>query len=634
MNAVTPITPAAGDAADIVVRRMPVASSTWDAETWTVDAVIATSGPTSRVTRYDERGEFVEVLSLENQNWPSRIPLLDSHRRGSVDHVLGSVDTLRVIGGELLGRITLSRHHPTSQRIAADLADGHQFSASVGYLTLESKEQANPSSRRREKIATRIDLLEASLVVLPADRSAGTRNLQMTATPAPVTQPVTPPASAPVVTVPPVQERAAGATTDIADRAAVNGEIRSIARLSGLDQTWIDAQIDANATPDQARQAAFAALGTRAAPAGTVRNATISIGADHTDPELRVRHVGEALFARYSPGHQVSEPARPYVGLSTVDIARESLRLRGMPVAGLSPTTIVERAMHSTSDFPLILGDSVGRTLREAYRVAPSGLKMLGRKTTAKDFRSKHRLQLSEGPRLKEVVEGGEFEYGTFEESKESYKLSTWGRIFAISRHAIVNDDLGAFNDLARRLGLAAASTEARVLVDLLLSNSGNGPTMSDTNPLFHTSHGNKAGTGAAITVASLSNARAAMRKQVGLSAENIEIAPKYLLVGPDKETEAEQILTVLNPTAAADTNPFAGKLSLAVDPRITGNRWYVTADPATVDGLEYAYLEGEEGVVIETKAGFETDGVQIKARVDFGAGFVEHRGWYLNTGA
>ena len=113
MNAVTPITPAAGDAADIVVRRMPVASSTWDAETWTVDAVIATSGPTSRVTRYDERGEFVEVLSLENQNWPSRIPLLDSHRRGSVDHVLGSVDTLRVIGGELLGRITLSRHHPT-----------------------------------------------------------------------------------------------------------------------------------------------------------------------------------------------------------------------------------------------------------------------------------------------------------------------------------------------------------------------------------------------------------------------------------------------------------------------------------------------------------------------------------------
>lgn len=197
-----------------------------------------------------------------------------------------------------------------------------------------------------------------------------------------------------------------------------------------------------------------------------------------------------------------------------------------------------------------------------------------------------------------------------------------------------MNDDLGAFTDLARRLGQAAAATEAQILVDLLVSSSGNGPTMSDGKPLFHADHGNKATSGSAISVGSLSIARSALRKQVGLTGEAIDISPRYILVGPDKETEVEQLLTVLNPAKAEDTNPFAGKLAIAVDARLTGNRWYVSADPATVDGLEYAYLEGEEGVVIETKAGFEVDGVQVKARVDFGAGFVDHRGWYTNAGA
>lgn len=633
MNAVTPIAvsePMAEEA--IITRALPQAATSWNAETWTVDATLATPG--AGVTRYDARGEYSEFLSFENQSWPVQIPLLDSHRRDSIDARLGSVDTLRAVGGELHGRIRLSRHHPLSQRIAAEIADGHTLGVSIGYITREQRERTNPSTKRREMIATRLDVLEASLVTIPADRSAGLRSHSMTVIPAPVETPVSTPASPPANAAASTQERAEAANT-IVDRAAVNGEIRSIARLSGLDQAWVDSQIDGNATADNARQAAFAAMSQRAAPAGQVRSTSISIGTDHADPELRVRHVGEALFARTNPGHQLSEPARQFAGLSTLDIARESLRLRGMATTGLSAGTIVERALHTTSDFPLILGDAVGRTLREAYRAAPSGLKQLGRKTTARDFKDKHRLQLSEAPQLEKVSEGGEFTYGTFNEGQETYRLASYGKIFAISRQAIVNDDLGAFNDLARRMGQAAASTEAQLLADLILANSGNGPNMADGKPLFHVDHKNKAGTAATLSVSALTLARMAMRRQVGLSGDLIEVSPRYLLVPPELETTAEQILTTLNPAKAEDTNPFSGKLIHAVEPRLTSTtRWYVSADPASVDGLEYAYLEGEEGVVIETKAGFEVDGVQIKARLDFGAGFVDHRGWYVNAGA
>lgn len=635
MNAIPPLSPVQPVAEDLVTtRRLPQAAPSWNAETWTVEAALST--PAAAVTRYDARGEYSEILDL-NQTWPAQIPLLDSHRRGSVADRLGSVDNLRVVGGELLGRVTLSRHNPLSQQIAAEIADGHGLGVSIGYITREQHEQANPSTKRREKIATRFELLEASLVTIPADRLAGLRSQSMTVTPAPVAQqPVTPPAPAPDTTATPVLERSVAATSPTAiDRAAINSEIRSIARLSGLDQGWIDQQIDANASADEARRAAFDAMQTRAAPAAAIRTATIGVGTDYTNPELRVRHVGEALYARTNPGHQLSEQARPFAAMAMMDVARECLRMRGIAVTGLSAMSIAERALHATSDFPLILGDTVGRTLREAYRAAPSGLKALGRKTTARDFRAKHRLQLSSAPKLEEVIEGGTITYGTLNEAQETYRLATFAKIFAISRQAIVNDDLGAFSDLARRFGQAAAATEAGVLVGLLQADTGNGPTMSDGKALFHADHKNKAGTGAALSVTTLSAARLALRTQVGLANDLIDVTPRHLLVPPALETAAEQLMTTLNPTKAEDTNPLAGKLTIAVEPRLTSaTRWYVSADPASIDGLEYAYLEGEEGVQITTEAGFDVDGVKVKARLDFGAGFVDWRGWYTNAGA
>jgi len=34
------------------------------------------------------------------------------------------------------------------------------------------------------------------------------------------------------------------------------------------------------------------------------------------------------------------------------------------------------------------------------------------------------------------------------------------------------------------------------------------------------------------------------------------------------------------------------------------------------------------------TREGFETDASEFKVRLDFGAGFVDHRAWYKNPGA
>jgi len=73
------------------------------------------------------------------------------------------------------------------------------------------------------------------------------------------------------------------------------------------------------------------------------------------------------------------------------------------------------------------------------------------------------------------------------------------------------------------------------------------------------------------------------------------------------------------------------------VEPRLDDSSltaWYLFVDPAQIDTVEYCFLEGQEGVYFETKQGFEVDGVEMKARMDFGAAAIEYRGMQKNTGA
>lgn len=154
-------------------------------------------------------------------------------------------------------------------------------------------------------------------------------------------------------------------------------------------------------------------------------------------------------------------------------------------------------------------------------------------------------------------------------------------------------------------------------------------PLMSDSVAVFDAvGHGNQKAAGAALAD-DLAAARRAMRHQTGLSGDLIGVAPRFVLVPAELETAMEKALTEIQATTTDDANPFS-KLTLVVEPRLTqATRWYVVADPALVDGLEYAYLAGAPGPQVETKVGFEVDGVQIKVRLDFGCGWLDHRGWF-----
>jgi hypothetical protein len=107
------------------------------------------------------------------------------------------------------------------------------------------------------------------------------------------------------------------------------------------------------------------------------------------------------------------------------------------------------------------------------------------------------------------------------------------------------------------------------------------------------------------------------------------------MVVGPDKETEAQKLLqATIVATKTADTNIFQGYVSLVVDPRVTGNKWFLMASPGSIDTIEYSFLAGEPELFTEQENGFDIDGVTIKARMVFGAKALDWRGMYYNAGA
>ncbi|MCA3506233.1 MAG: Mu-like prophage major head subunit gpT family protein [Rhodobacter sp.] len=575
-------------ALDILHRAAPLTPASFNAEAMTVEAVISTF---SDVQRRDSRGDYIERLSatgLDLSNLTGA-PVLDGHRQGSARDVIGTVTGHRMEGGKLIATIQLSAA-PDVASIVTRIREGTLRGVSVGYRVTKWAESIDPATKTRIRTAAAWSIQEVSGVPIPADAGATFRKAD---------------------------------TMELDDDTIqTRAEIRTIARSAALSVEWADAQIDSGATVIEARAAAFEELQTRKAP-------KIKVGPSHDDPSAMMTRRADALYARVS-GTAPSEEAKPFMVETLRDMARAAVEASGNSTRGMDADQLFRAAMHTTSDFPNLLNSTGNRTLMAAYQVAQSPLKQIARQATLADFRPASKLKLSDVGALQELTESGEIKSTTRGEAVESYSLRTYATQFSISRKALINDDLGAFRDWGATAGRMAAETEANVLVALLLSN----PTMGeDSQALFHAAHGNL-GTAGALNVANLGLARKAMRGMKGLDKVTpINATPRYLVVGPDQETTAEQVLASIYAATVADVNPFATKLTPLVDPRIAGNRWYLFADPASLPCFEYAYLSSAQGPQMASFEGWDVLGMEYRVVLDFGAGATDWRGAYLNPG-
>jgi hypothetical protein len=418
-----------------------------------------------------------------------------------------------------------------------------------------------------------------------------------------------------------------------AERGRIAGIYDSQAKLA-VERTFADNLVRQGTSLDEARSLMIDEAAHRDQEVETRSQITMG-GLD--ERQTRRQAVEVALLHRFDPNRfQLTEPARDWRGYSLMELARAFLETDGVRVRGLSRDEIATRALHSTSDFPHILAAVTNKTLREAYEAAPRTFHAIARRASASDFKDINRLQLGEAPQLEKVNESGEFKRGTMGEAKESYRVETYGKVVGITRQVIINDDLDAFTRVPFLFGTSAATLESDVVWSIVTGN----PKMHDAKALFHADHKNLAAAGTDLDVANLGKSRATMAKQVGLDGKTIlNIRPAFLVVPSTLELTAEQIIAQnLVPTKSGDVVPQSIR-SLAViseprlDPTSGAVPWYLFASPNQIDTIEYAYLDGQDGVFIETRMGFDVDGVEVKARLDFGAKAIDWRGIFKNPG-
>lgn len=604
-------------------RRAPDArATTWSEDDWSFTAVLATTAP---VVRRDERGAYDEVLQLDGQTWPPSVPLLDNHRRGSVADRIGTVDRIRVEGGALVGRVTLLRTHPVAQQIAATVAAGQPQAVSIGGVIEHAAERTNPTTKRRELIIDRLALREVSAVLFPADPAATSRSEDdMTTKTDPAAAPENNPPAAPPAPPSPAPE---------VTRAETNAGIREISRSLGLPASFADGLIDNGATLQAAKVAALDEMVKRSA-AGTV--ATARVVHDPNDPVLMRSAMAEALAHRLAPGVvklDEKSRAREYATFRSLDMFADLLVARGERINVRDQGALIERAVgaHSSSDFSLLLADAGNKILLGAYAAAAPTYRQWAARRNFTDFKAHKFLRLGDFPTFKEVTaENGEVQYGTMSENRETVTAKQFATGIKIGRPALVNDDLSALGDFASLIAVRAASDENARAYALLASN----PVLSDTVQLFHATHANKSGSGTAIDATNVGLAVAAMRKQKSLDGIPLNLSPKYLVVGPDKEMQARQLLTNVVATKSSDVNPWSGVAELIVDANISGNGWYIFADPGLAPVVVYGFVGGSEGPEIRTETDFDTRAVKVNAWVDWGVGPIDFRGAYFNAGA
>ncbi|MBI1209279.1 MAG: hypothetical protein GC191_18580 [Azospirillum sp.] len=193
-----------------------------------------------------------------------------------------------------------------------------------------------------------------------------------------------------------------------------------------------------------------------------------------------------------------------------------------------------------------------------------------------------------------------------------------------------MNDDLGAFNQLTALIAQRSISFENAKALALLASV---GPNLSDGKALFHVDHSNYQASGTTIANG-LGAAVAAMRKQVGLDGLPIDVQPRFLLVGPDQEVQARQMVATIIANQTSNANPWSGAFEVLVDTNITGNRWYLLSEPLVTPSIVYGYVNGANGPQVTTEIDFDTKALKVRAGLDFACGVVDFRGAYLNAGA
>ncbi len=417
---------------------------------------------------------------------------------------------------------------------------------------------------------------------------------------------------------------AAALRADTERRTDIRSAFDKFKNMTGIQALSDSCQNDTNCSVDQAYAKLLNHLGKEGSPIAGGYVATIE---DEGDKKRAA--ASTAILAR--AGLVKADSANPFRGYTLYEIARASLERAGFKTSGLDKMAVVAAAFtHTGSDFPLLLANVAEKAMLKGYEESEETFPKWTGKGQLPDFKAAKRVDLNTFPSLDKVADGAEYKYATIGERGETIQLATYGKLFSITRQAIINDDLDAFSKIPQRMGRAAIRTVGNLVYAVLTAN----PTMADGTALFHADHNNLL-TGAAITTAGVDAMRVAMATQKDENAAALNIRLGYLLVPVALEGIANVVRASEFEVGAASArnntvpNSVRDTFEVVADARLdaaSASNWYGAANPAMYDTIEVSYLDGIETPTLEQQGGWNIDGVEFKVRLDAGVKALDFR--------
>jgi phage head maturation protease len=560
------------------------------------------------------------VIDLAGMQFKQRLPIVLGHDY-TLGSILGQTDSVRVEAGKLIVEGEILADSDVARQVLQLAERGYAWQASVGadvrrhqkvdadaVTTVNGQTHMGPV-----RIVKASALREVSFVTLGADAETSVAIAAEAAEELPT--------MAADANKTPADEAQAPVVEATAKDAV---EIKSTVEITASDE--LSAKIDAFTKKVENMEKLIAARDERpAAPAVHV----VKDSAPSSE-------VIEASFALQGGLPGVEKKYRPEV-LEAAHKARREISIsevllqaaaangydgpRRVTSSTLRPILAAAWATHSIAD---ILSSTVNKFLLAGFDSVESAWRRISAVRSVNDFKTVTSYRLNGSFKFDAVSNGGELKNAAANDEKREISASTYGIMTSVTRTDLINDDLGALTAVPQRIGRGGA----------LKLNDVFWAEFVDDGSFFTSGRNNLRAGSHALSVANLKALATSYRKLKDPDGNPVAVEPRILLVPPDLELTAAEIMgsTLLHSATAAaggvpERNVMAGRYDVVSSVYLTNTTdYYLLASPADLPVMEVAFLNGQPSPVVETaEADFNTLGVQMRGYFDFGCAKAEY---------
>ncbi|MCG9785400.1 Clp protease ClpP [Vibrio brasiliensis] len=387
--------------------------------------------------------------------------------------------------------------------------------------------------------------------------------------------------------------------------------------VSALLETCID---DDDCTPEQASIKLLAALSVQDEGDGGASPRVNDPQATNGKPKERLAQVLQAKM-----GAKVNiDKDNPYQYMGTVEAVRACMKDmgRGGEIAGKTQSELLAYSFNNTtSQFSDIFVEGIKLIIHdETATLQPWHLGFV--KRIPMDFgRPNALIETTDKEAMRLKTENGEFKKVTLKAGKQSVWLDTYGIEIAVTRELLQADNLGLIQSEISDFIRVAEQLPQELLIKMLLENI----KLDDDKPIFSEEANNLFG--GAMSEAKMAEMSGEMIDQQTDQGRSLGLIPKAIISSGRDQKLHKAIISAPEINNTPNVAYEAFEEAIADGMLARKGKSFTIADPKTHTSIVQGYNKEADGIQVETKQPWLSDGMTVRIWTDVALNIVSRKG-------